>query len=80
MPVTADRASTIATASRIAELADLLGSSICIVAVPDAVDRAAIVRTVRDCASVLTDHGTRLAIEYTPYHDGSHLGASIRLV
>jgi sugar phosphate isomerase/epimerase len=65
--VTADRPSTMATATRIAEFADVLGGSICGVAVPSVVDRAAMVRTLRDCASVLTDHGMRLAIEDTPY-------------
>jgi sugar phosphate isomerase/epimerase len=65
--VTADRASTVATATRIAGFADVLGGSICGVAIASAVDRAAMVRTLRDCASVVTDHGMRLAIEYTPY-------------
>ena len=65
--VTADRASTIATSTRIAEFADALDGSTMWCRRAFLVDRAAMVRTLCDCASVITDHGMRLAIECSPY-------------
>jgi sugar phosphate isomerase/epimerase len=65
--VGADRRESVATARRMADLADAVGADCGVLVIVEAVPWAQQVATVRECATVLSDHGVRLAIEYTPY-------------
>jgi sugar phosphate isomerase/epimerase len=67
IPVGTDDDATVATARRVAEITAVVGSPLCGMAVIDEVDRRHTIAVVRECASVLSERGVRLAIEFTPY-------------
>jgi sugar phosphate isomerase/epimerase len=62
-----DCAQAVGTARRMASLADLLDTGLCGIAVTEEQDGPETVKAVNECASVLSGHGVRLAIEFTPY-------------
>ena len=57
----------VATARSLGALAAAVGAPTCIAAVASPVPWAELVATLGHCASILADHGCRLAIEFTPY-------------
>ncbi|HET6663974.1 MAG TPA: TIM barrel protein [Acidimicrobiales bacterium] len=56
-----------ATARSLGRLASAVGAPACIAAVAAPVPRAELVGSLAECASILADHGCRLAVEFTPY-------------
>jgi sugar phosphate isomerase/epimerase len=55
------------TARSLGRLAEILGAPTCIAAVAEPVPWAELVSSLAECATVVGDHGCRLAIEFTPY-------------
>src|SRR5688572_12907355 len=74
-----DRSAVMAAAQHLAELADVLSPTLCVVAVTEAMEHAAVVRLARSCATILGKRGMRLAVEYAPYAALSDLERSWRL-
>ena len=69
----------LATARRLAALASELGTDTCIASVAGPVPWNTLVATLGECATVLSDDGVRLAIEFTPYSPLSSLRAAREL-
>jgi sugar phosphate isomerase/epimerase len=56
-----------ATARSLGRLAAATGAPACIAAIAAPVPWAELVASLGECASILADHGCRLAVEFTPY-------------
>jgi sugar phosphate isomerase/epimerase len=56
-----------ATARTLGRLAGAVGAAACIAAVAAPVPWDGLVASLGECASILADHGCRLAVEFTPY-------------
>lgn len=74
-----DRRAALDRAERISEIAAIIRPELCVLAVAEPVDWADLVTTVRDCASLLSSVGVRLAVEYSAYTHLSNLGDAYRL-
>jgi sugar phosphate isomerase/epimerase len=79
LAVATDRDRVLASAARIAKIAEIVPAELCALAVVDQMEWQELVQTARLCGSVLADAGIRLAVEFSAYTPLPHLADACRL-
>ena len=67
LPVGADDAVTVALTRRVGALAAAVGAPLCVVGIVASLRRDELDDRVARCATMLTEQGVRMAVEFTPY-------------